>query len=759
MKTKQLLVLIIAVITVNIGMSQSNQTLDWAFATFDDKLPFGELVDSSDGIYTYLSSGDTYWLNNYNHGRKLAVDKWNNNIYAADISARYMDIATLLTTNYTQNVSADLYLRKSDTNGNELWTKHIGGGGIDMAFGVNSDTNGDIIFCGSFQDVVDFDPGISQFLLTSSSLSTEENGFILKLDPNGDFIYAKQLESNNSFIANDIQVDFQGDYIVTGTFRGIADFDPGVGVINENSNGGRNPFVLKLDANGNYIWHYAVVSAGDGTQAYECTLDDLGNVYVVGQYVDSIAYDGSNIRMSNGWSDGFLFKLDINGNYQWNRSNSDNGDGWLQTVDFDGDDVVITGIADGTIDVNVDGSPVILNALDLYNSYVQKVSVAGQHVWSYDLGTEDLEVLSADINSIKEIVLSGELLSSNSIFSLPTGLDTLSDGIFTAVLDSNGAPQWAEARTGGKGFDVKYDHVNNILVCGIFEATIDCDASDTASYILDAEGQGHDAFLFQLEGICQNFIPITATVCGSYVSPSGNYTWISTGVYTDTITSSLGCDSIFTVNLTVNSPSASVDVLAACFSHTWIDGVTYTSNNWTATHTLVNSVGCDSVVTLNLTIWAIDNSISILGDSLTSNNLTGTYQWIDCNSGNAVIMGQNNQSFIPTSSGSCAVQITDNGCVDTSACVNFVIMGLNERNTLSEISIYPNPTDGIFTVQLSASIKTGTITVYDVLSKEVLFQQLNTSNTTIDLSSQDKGAYFVRIQIDNESIVKKLILH
>ncbi len=54
----------------------------------------------------------------------------------------------------------------------------------------------------------------------------------------------------------------------------------------------------------------------------------------------------------------------------------------------------------------------------------------------------------------------------------------------------------------------------------------------------------------------------------------------------------------------LNPPATGTDILTACDSLTWIDGNTYTSSNDTATHTLVGvtAAGCDSIVTLNLTI-------------------------------------------------------------------------------------------------------------------------------------------------------------
>ena len=87
-----------------------------------------------------------------------------------------------------------------------------------------------------------------------------------------------------------------------------------------------------------------------------------------------------------------------------------------------------------------------------------------------------------------------------------------------------------------------------------------------------------------------------------------SYTWIDGNTYTSSnntathiLTNAAGCDSIITLNLTILNTSG-VDIQSHCDSYTWIDGNTYTSSNNTATVTLVNDAGCDSVVTLDLTI-------------------------------------------------------------------------------------------------------------------------------------------------------------
>ena len=98
----------------------------------------------------------------------------------------------------------------------------------------------------------------------------------------------------------------------------------------------------------------------------------------------------------------------------------------------------------------------------------------------------------------------------------------------------------------------------------------------------------------------------TATACDSYTWNGETYT--TSGTYTYTTTNAANCDSIVTLNLTIGNSNTGIDEQIACNTYTWIDGNTYTASNNTATYTLVNAAGCDSVVTLNLTVNASTES-------------------------------------------------------------------------------------------------------------------------------------------------------
>ncbi len=94
---------------------------------------------------------------------------------------------------------------------------------------------------------------------------------------------------------------------------------------------------------------------------------------------------------------------------------------------------------------------------------------------------------------------------------------------------------------------------------------------------------------------------ISKVVCEEYIWNQITYT--QTGVYTNILTSENGCDSIVTLNLTVDHSTSTIQTVTTTGSYTWIDGITYISSNNTAIYTYMNfKNGCKHIIKLNLTI-------------------------------------------------------------------------------------------------------------------------------------------------------------
>lgn len=252
---------------------------------------------------------------------------------------------------------------------------------------------------------------------------------------------------------------------------------------------------------------------------------------------------------------------------------------------------------------------------------------------------------------------------------------------------------------------------------------------------------------------CNTFSTIDLVECNSLTSPSNNYIWNETGVYYDTLQNATGCDSIITINLTINN-NTGVDVQTACDTYIWIDGNTYTESNNIATDTLTNVAGCDSVVTLALTINIVNINVTNTDTSITASDINATYRWLDC-SDSLIIFGETEQIYIPINNGNYAVEVTNNSCIDTSECTAITKIGILEILNKNNISIYPNPTQSKITIECVGSEQ---IQIVDITGKIVKQFSSEKDQLTIDISNQAKGIYLVKVFTEKGIRSQKIVL-
>lgn len=183
-----------------------------------------------------------------------------------------------------------------------------------------------------------------------------------------------------------------------------------------------------------------------------------------------------------------------------------------------------------------------------------------------------------------------------------------------------------------------------------------------------------------------------------------------------------------------------------CSSYT-LNGQTYTASGQ-YTQTLLNSQGCDSIITLNLTISAPSVNVTVNSGTLTANTTATTFQWLKCNPF-VVIPGATSQTYVPTSNGDYAVEVIQNGCKDTSTCYNVKGVGLNDYTSPTEFNIFPNPSHGKINLQTNLNFNSLQINIYSV-SGQLLFQEESKqfTNKEIDLSYYTNGIYFVELTDD-----------
>ena len=234
------------------------------------------------------------------------------------------------------------------------------------------------------------------------------------------------------------------------------------------------------------------------------------------------------------------------------------------------------------------------------------------------------------------------------------------------------------------------------------------------------------------------------------------------GTTTYTVTDANGCIGVANVAVTEPAAIATAQTVNFCGSGSVTVGTsTYTSAG-TYTDILAAANTCDSTVTTTVTITNVDATTTTSGAVITANSATGTFQWLDCNLANAPIAGETSSVYTSTANGSYAVEVTDNGCVDTSACVVISTTGI-ANNSENVLSVYPNPTIGMFNIAISnANISELVITIVDIQGKEVFSsvdKNVNgTFNKQINLEEISKGLYYIKVNTGAEVNIQKLIL-
>ena len=253
------------------------------------------------------------------------------------------------------------------------------------------------------------------------------------------------------------------------------------------------------------------------------------------------------------------------------------------------------------------------------------------------------------------------------------------------------------------------------------------------------------------------------TACNEYTSPSGNYVWTMSGTYQDTIPNAIGCDSNLTIVLSIINSSTFDQTITICKGDTFSIGSSSYSTAGIYMDTLVNTMGCDSIVTTELIVDEVDVTLSLAGFTLTADNANGTYQWIYCDSNNLPIPGATDQSYTALVSGNYAVVITDNNnnCTDTSACTLVDGVGIIDITKDIAVKVFPNPAGAdLSTVTIEVeNLKDYQIVIRDLTGKLVFNRDhLNLKLNTIDISKYAAGSYFIEVKTNNNSAFSKLIV-
>jgi gliding motility-associated-like protein len=563
------------------------------------------------------------------------------------------------------------------------WAKQYVSPSYSVGQKIAKDPAGNLYTLGLYVGTVDFDPGPNVYNLTSTS---GNNTYITKLDPLGNFIWAKSFRAytyqlSDRYITNNLVVDSTGNIYCSGLFRNQVDFDPGVGVYNLNSAifPKLTSYILKLNTNGNFVW----ANAYPGIFIQAITLHDKNNLFFSGNFEETVNFaaqpDSFNVTTMF-YHESFICKYTTDNHFKWVKTYAGTGQANVNCLEVDTDgNIYSAGNFDKTIDFDPSIGTFNMTSSGLgtgtTNVFVSKWDSTGNFVWTKQFyGEKEIVNYDLEIDKLNDLIVTGKF---SDLVTLGLVNDIISVGeadiYFVKMNSANGDIIWGKSIGGASypedAFSVKVDKYNNFYLCGKFATTMDFDpnagvynlicgsvnvgvnpfiAKYTASgnivwakaLISNAAGLGttnsmlitenetiyctgsfaetmdfdpeigtynmttpgflQNTFILRLRQ-CPNKTFGTATIdaCGTYTL--NNYVYDSSGTFYQVLTNTQGCDSILTLNITIHKTDTSYTTISNCGPYTW-NGQLY-NNSGTYIKHLTTVYGCDSIAKLLLNVY------------------------------------------------------------------------------------------------------------------------------------------------------------
>jgi gliding motility-associated-like protein len=640
------------------------------------------------------------------------------------------------------------------------WARFYGGSGIDESYGLAIDQNENVITCGIFNNTVDFDP--SSGILNLSAPGSFNAAFIQKLNDAGELIWTKSYGGTNDVWAKSIATDINNNIYITGHFQGTIDFDPGPGVYNLSPSGFSDAYFMKLNENGIFQWAYKLGGINDDT-GFDIAVDSNNDIIVTGDFTNTADFDPSsniyNLTTIDG-SGSFVLKIDSNANFIW--ANTINTNTHAISIDKS-NNILLTGVYGNTVDFDPSslGNYNLSSISGTADIYILKLNPAGQFIFANSIGGNLQEVGgSICTDSYNNIYLTGGFSGLCDFDPSSNNFDINSNGnldIFITKMDSLGNLIWANAFgsngvTNDFGNGINCDIFNNVYLTGCFSGTVDFNNS-TQVFNLSSNGL-MDVFTLKL-GSDGTFKWATSHG-GSGISDSGSEVLINnntssiyiSGVYGGVVDLDPDLNLILNTVAFSSSNDCFIQKLKNCIDSSNLTiakcGQYTTQDNQVLTNSglynlfIPNHYGCDSVITLNLTIFPLPNISGGMNyevcenDSITLSGSGGdTYSW-----SNGIINGE---SFVPSIGNNTYTIIgTDNnGCSNSDQISVFV-------NPLPDISFSIDDSTGCmpFTVNLT-NTSSNSINCSWQFSNGVNINQCNTVNTTFN----EQGCFNVTLNI------------
>lgn len=645
--------------------------------------------------------------------------------------------------------TADVYITKHDPNGNLLWARQLGGTFADYPSKLMLTASGEVVVCGTFGSTVDFDPGAGTFNMTSSGMS---DVFVLKLNTNGGFVWAKKIGGTDTDNISGLATDNAGNLFLGGYFKGVCDFDPGAAVSNYTATGSAtHAYVTKLDASGNFLWNRQMGGTGTSiNQSYDLVTDASGDIYSTGWYNGSCDFDpgsGTDNYVVGGLQTAYVHKLLANGNYAYTRFFTSSTLNATLGYDLATDalnNVLVTGTHAGVVDLDPGAAAITYTSNGLTDVFIVKLASAGTFMWGNSIGGLGYDYVGRVYTDVSNnILVCGNFQSPVMDFDPGAGTYTLSatstDG-YLLKLDPAGNFSYALPITGPS-----VETISDVVVRGtdvMFGGTYNSAGADfdpgVTTFTMSASNNAFDAFWVKL-GVCTPPVaPVNTTslsvACANQsltlsASGTGTIQWYAT----NTATNSIAAGPQFTTPLMVTPGT---------FTY-YASVTTCTASPRTPITLTINALPVlNPVSSASLICTGSSASLSVSGAS--------SYSWTNAGTGSVIVVS-------PTVTTVYTVSGTDgNGCKNTGSITqnvsNCTFMNeMQEGETL--IRLFPNPANDVITLQVNGSFEW---LISNTLG-EVVERSQGTDGVVLDLKSLTNGIYHVTVVKDNKRTVSRFV--
>lgn len=517
--------------------------------------------------------------------------------------------------------------------------------------------------------------------------------------------------------------DLHGNIIAGGYYvGGSADLDPGPGTDIHSNSGGGNLFFTKFDTAGNYLWSVNFADSSGYMQLGALALDASGNIYLSGHVYYPVDFDPGpgNFYLTYGF---FIAKYDSSGSFIWAQAMPGNGLVWDLKVDTVGN-IVVAGEYWNTIDLDPgSGSQSFTPSGTSTNTFLAKYDLNGNYLWGGTIA--DLPNPYGSINRPSEVYLDAngnvyltgyfeldcdfDIGPGNFVMSSPG--NSLSGDAYLAKYDPSGAFQWAkkvgdESEETGTGIYVDQS-------CNVFwtahnnSGTIDIDPSpavnlqNVTEVMMELDSAGNTIWTEGIGVGAAEYVGLNGTL----VDSNGNFCMMGRTAGTNAVDIDPG-PGTFMIQANM--------AFVAYYS---------TLGNFLAAKEL-------SPYYYNDYLLGPDDALYVCG------------------------MFQGTVDFDPDAqvNGFTAVGIYDAFAVKYNSSYNPLASTNSQRTT----SVYPNPSNGTFTLD-PGNLINGRVTVYDQWGKACYDTVVN-GQQTLQLNSLPNGIYFLTLQSSTGSSTKSFVI-